>query len=56
MELGEGSIQVMSTVKIKEPVNRTFGDVTTSVLEAQMSYDEDNDKSDTESGAERAGE
>ena len=36
----------------KEPVNGTFDDVTTSVLEALLSEDEDDDGSDTESGAE----
>ena len=40
----------------KEPVNGTFGNVTTSVLEAQISDDEDNDESDTESGTEGAEE
>ena len=58
MDLGEGNVKVMKKYEdlvnehYKEPVNGTFDDVTTSVLEALLSEDEDDDGSDTESGAE----
>ena len=57
MDLGESNVQVMKKYEdlvnehYKEPVNRMFDDVTTSVLEALMS--DDDDESDTESGAEQ---
>ena len=58
MDLGESKVQVMKKYEnvvneyYREPVNRTFDDMTTSVLEALMSDDEDDDESDAESGAE----
>ena len=58
MDLGESNVQVMKKYKdlvnehYKKPVNGMLDDVMTSVLEALISDDED-DESDTDSAAEQ---